>query len=323
MSQYHSFFRCWMWAEMNQAINIFFMGKGGVGKSTSASLTSVYLAQQGFKVLIASLDPAHNQADIFKKGLSGKPTEVASNLFALEVDQDFWIKKYLKGVHDQINRTYSYLTAFNLDKYFKVIKHSPGLEEHALILAFNKISEEYDQNDFLVFDMPPTALALKFFSLPMLSLIWIENLLELRREIIKKRELITKIKLLKKEIERDKVLKKIIELKGDYENLKSTFESKERTQVNLVLNPDQLSFAESLRIMKGLKDIDISLNQIIYNKMQPDSSCVEIDQTFENIPRLNFPYSEVPLLGIDTLQGFLKANEDLLAKHYDVCIKTA
>jgi arsenite-transporting ATPase len=308
---------------MDQATNIFFMGKGGVGKSTSASLTSVYLAQQGFKVLIASLDPAHNQADIFKKDLSDRPTAITDNLLALEIDQDFWIKKYLKGVHDQINRTYSYLTALNLDKYFKVIKHSPGLEEYALILAFKNISEAYGKNDFLVFDMPPTALAIKFFSLPMLSLIWIEHLLELRHEIIQKRELITKIKVMKKEFETDKVLKKIKELKEDYETLKNTFESKERTHINLVLNPDKLSFAESIRILKGLKDIHISLNQIIYNKMQPDSSCAEIDQVFENIPRLNFPFSEVPLIGTDTLQKFLKANDSLMAQQFPVCNKPA
>jgi arsenite-transporting ATPase len=304
---------------MGNAKNIFFMGKGGVGKSTSAALTSVYLAQQGHKVLVASLDPAHNQSDIFQRQLSDKPVELAHNLRVLEVDQDFWIKRYLKGVHDQINRTYAYLTALNLDKYFSVIKHSPGLEEYALILAFKDICEDFARNDFLIFDMPPTALSIKFFSLPTLSLIWIEHLLELREEIIKKRDLITKIKLMKTEIERDKVLKKIKDLRQDYEILKDTFENREQTQINLVLNPDKLSFAESIRILHNLKDIKISLNHLIYNKMQPDSSCAEIDGVFENIPTLNFPYSETPLIGIDTLQKFLKANDDLVGKQLDVC----
>jgi arsenite-transporting ATPase len=304
---------------MGNATNIFFMGKGGVGKSTSAALTSVYLAQQGFKVLLASLDPAHNQSDIFERDLSDKPIKVEHNLLALEIDQDLWIKTYLKGVHDQINRTYAYLTALNLDKYFSVIKHSPGLEEYALILAFKDICKDFAKNDFLIFDMPPTALSLKFFSLPTLSLIWIEHLLELREEIIEKKELITKIKLMKKEIERDKVLKKIKDLRHDYETLKNAFESRQQTQINLVLNPDKLSFAESIRILHSLKDIKISLNHIIYNKMQPDSSCAEIDEVFENIPMLNFPYSETPLIGIDSLQKFLKANDDLVSQQLNVC----
>ena len=178
---------------MEGATNIFFMGKGGVGKSTAASLNSLFLAQKGYHVLIVSLDPAHNQSDIFERNLSDKPLEIVPNLLGAEIDQDYWIRQYLKDVQDQISRTYSYLTAFNLDKYFRVVKYSPGLEEYALILVFKDILQKFSDLDFLVFDMPPTALALKFFALPTLSLIWIEQLLVLRQEIIKKRDLITKV----------------------------------------------------------------------------------------------------------------------------------
>ena len=304
---------------MNKATNIFFMGKGGVGKSTSAALTSVFLAQKGFQVLIVSLDPAHNQSDIFEKNLSDKPFQIAPNLLAIEIDQEFWIRQYLKDVHHQINRTYSYLTALNLDKYFSVIKHSPGLEEYALILAFEQIRKDFSQFDYLIFDMPPTALSLKFFNLPSLSLIWIEHLLALRQEIIQKRELITKIKILKKEFETDKVLKKIEEQRVQYQTLKDTFENSELTQINLVLNPDKLSHAESIRILRALQDIHISLYQTINNKMPIDSSCAVSDDALANIPMLNFPYSETPLIGIDILQQFLKTNEDQLEKQLNVC----
>jgi arsenite-transporting ATPase len=304
---------------MNKATNIFFMGKGGVGKSTSAALTSVFLAQKGSQVLIVSLDPAHNQSDIFERDLSDKPLEIAPNLLAIEIDQEFWIKQYLKDVHHQINRTYSYLTALNLDKYFSVIKHSPGLEEYALILAFEKIQKDFSQRDYLVFDMPPTALSLKFFNLPSLSLIWIEHLLALREEIIQKRELITKIKLLKKEFERDKVLKKIEEQRKQYQALKDTFEDPGQTQINLVLNPDKLSHAESMRIYKAMQGINITLHQTIYNKRPMNGSCADIHETFTGIPMINFPYSETPLIGINNLQEFLRINDDQLEKQLNVC----
>jgi len=111
--------------------------------------------------------------------------------------------------------------------------------------------------------MPPTALGLKFFSLPSLSLIWIEHLLALRKEIIKKRDLITNIKLIKKEIERDKVLNKINELQNQYQALKDTFEDRKQTQINLVLNPDKLSYAESIRIVTALQEININLHRTI------------------------------------------------------------
>ena len=304
---------------MEGPTNLFFMGKGGVGKSTSAALTSVFLAQKGHRVLLVSLDPAHNQSDIFEKSLSDKPSEMMPGLLAAEIDQDAWIRTYLKDVHRQIKKTYAYLTAFNLEKYFDVIKHSPGLEEYALMLAFEKIRKDYSQFDYLMFDMPPTALSLKFFSLPSLSLVWIEHLLALRQEIIEKRELITKIKLLGKEFERDKVLNKIEAQRKQYQALKETLEDTERTHVFLVLNPDKLSHAESLRIFNSLKQIHIRLHRTIYNKRPANKSCANIDPVFTGIPMLNFPYSDSPLIGISNLEDFLKTNEEIVEKHLNAC----
>ena len=307
---------------MNQATNIFFMGKGGVGKSTASALNSLFLAQKGFRVLIVSLDPAHNQSDIFEKKLSDKPQKITSNLRAIEIDQDYWIKRYLKDVQKQINRAYSYLTAFNLDKYFKVVKYSPGLEEYALILVFKDILQKFRDLDFLMFDMPPTALALKFFNLPTLSLIWIEQLLVLRQEIIKKRDLITKVKYIKKEVERDKILNKINEMKQDYENLKTIFEDCDTTHINIVLNPDKLSLAESRRIFEALHDINIPCSRIINNKMFPESSCVDITEAFPDIPLCHCPHSETPLIGLAHLERFLEENEDMVQEQVDHLIES-
>lgn len=297
---------------MGKAINVFYMGKGGVGKSTSAALNSLFLAKQGFEVLIVSLDPAHNQSDIFEDKLSDKPKQIAPHLQAIEIDQEYWIRRYLKDVHGQIQRTYNYLTAFNLEKYFKVIKYSPGLEEYALLLAFREISRKFSKMDFLIFDMAPTALSLKFFNLPSLSLVWINHLLALRQEIIKKRELITKVRLMQKVVETDKVLSRIQESMQEYTDLKQLFEDPARTKINLVLNPDLLSLTESVRIVDGLREIDISVSQLIINKIQCDSSCEHIKKALRGIPALQAPFSETPLIGLDALTRFLQENEGIM-----------
>ena len=295
--------------------NVFFLGKGGVGKSTSAALTALFLARRGLRTLIVSLDPAHNQADIFETRLCDKPRRILPNLWGIEVDQSYWIRRYLKDIHRQIQRTYTYLTAFNLEKYFKVIKHSPGLEEYALILAYQEILRRFGDHDVLIFDMAPTALSLKFFNLPRLSLIWVEHLLALRQEIIKKRDLITKIKLINTEVEQDKIINHIHMSMRDYQDLKRIFEDTDNTSIYLVLNPDKLSMAESLRIFDGLNEIDIPLNRVVYNKVTPDVGGKPLNPAFGRIPQMTLPLSAAPLIGIDNLDRYLATCKETFERH--------
>jgi arsenite-transporting ATPase len=187
----------------------FFIGKGGVGKSTTSAITAVSLAQTRRDTLLVSMDPAHNQRDIFEQDFSEKPVQINAHLAVKEVDTDYWIAKYLKETQDHIKRTYAYESAFNLQKYFKVLQFSPGLEEYALLLAFEKTLQASDDKDILIFDMAPTALTLRFFSLPFITLIWLEELLKLRQQIYDKKEIVSKIKFGKKEIEQDKVKAKL------------------------------------------------------------------------------------------------------------------
>jgi len=223
--------------------NIFFLGKGGVGKSTSSALTALHLAEKGKKVYLVSLDPAHNQSDIFEKKFSGKPVKIHKNLSISEVEIAFWVKKYLSDIQFQIKRSYSYLTAFNLENYLDIIKYSPGIEEYAMLLAYKNIQEKAKDEDYIIFDMPPTALTLKFLTLPHLSLLWLDNLLNLRNKIIEKRKIITKVKLGKKEIETDKIRNKLFQQIEEYKKLKIIFEDSDKTQLNLVMNTDKLSFS--------------------------------------------------------------------------------
>ncbi len=285
--------------------NIFFLGKGGVGKSTSSALTALHLAEKGKKVYLVSLDPAHNQSDIFEKKFSGKPVKIHKNLSISEVEIAFWVKKYLSDIQFQIKRSYSYLTAFNLENYLDIIKYSPGIEEYAMLLAYKNIQEKAKDEDYIIFDMPPTALTLKFLTLPHLSLLWLDNLLNLRNKIIEKRKIITKVKLGKKEIETDKIRNKLFQQIEEYKKLKIIFEDSDKTQLNLVMNTDKLSFSESALIVNHLAEFNISIKNIILNKYQKDFNTQEIEKRYPDCGLQLIPNSEKPLLGITALTDFL------------------
>ena len=50
---------------------IMFGGKGGLGKTTFSAATAYYLAQQGYRVLVFSVDPQASLTDIFQQDIYG------------------------------------------------------------------------------------------------------------------------------------------------------------------------------------------------------------------------------------------------------------
>ena len=65
---------------------VLFTGKGGVGKTTTASATALRLADHGVKTLLLSTDLAHSLSDALAVPLTGEPTEVAPSLWAVQID---------------------------------------------------------------------------------------------------------------------------------------------------------------------------------------------------------------------------------------------
>ncbi len=289
---------------------LFFIGKGGVGKSTASALASVYLSETAHKTLLVSMDPAHNQRDIFGRNFSEKPQKVTDALTVKEVDTDFWIEKYLKETQNQIKATYRYESAFNLQNYFNVLQFSPGLEEYALLLAFENIISVFKDQDVIVFDMAPTALTLRFFSLPFITLIWMEELLKLREEIYAKKEIISKIKIGKIEFEQDKVKEKLKNLINNYESLRGHFLS-DATRINMVMNNDPLSFSEAFRIRKKLADIGIEIDKVVINKLKPDENVDEIVKEFKHQKIIKFPLSSTSITGLSMIKTYTEKHRQV------------
>jgi len=264
------------------------MGKGGVGKSTLSSIVSVYLSSIGKKVILSSLDPAHNLSDIFETKFSDKLSQVSPNLFISEVDQEKWIKQYLKRNEQIISKSYNYLTSFSLEKHFSVMRYAPGIEEYALLMPFYNVIKN-NKSDYFIFDMPPTALSLKFFAMPKLTLIWLEKLITLRDEIIKKEKIINTLRLGKKEFERDRVKQNLNEQSEFFNIANEHISNSAQTSLILVQNPDELSQKESARIKKKLKELKLPNPLVFLNKakLKPDGKF-----DFE-IPQTNYPLQKM------------------------------
>lgn len=268
---------------------LFFIGKGGVGKTTTSAAVSVVLAEKGYRTLVVSLDPAHNLGDVFMTELSDKPKKMTENLYAMELDMEKLIKSYLKHLEDNLKHMYRYLTVINLEKYFEVLSFSPGIEEYATLEAVREILQKGDEWDVIVFDTPPTGLTLRVLALPKVSLVWVEKLMDVRRKILERRRMIEKIQGERKFIidgqeytlpsreEDDPVMRELKAYRGEIEFVDSILTNPDKTTVVAVMNPEMLPLYETERAYKALKRFGIPMRLIVINKV------IELE---EEIPKI-------------------------------------
>ena len=251
----------------------FFTGKGGVGKSTMAAAASWQLSQRS-RVLIVSLDPAHNLGDIFGVTIKNGKKKFTKTLFLSEINLQRLSREYLEQETSVLSNTYSYLKTLNLDTYFSILKYSPGIEEYALLTSIEKTIRDDADFDYIIFDTPPTGLTLRFLALPKVTITWIERLMQIRRQILEKRYTIHRIRgtlsseetILDYEEENDDILKRLRKLNENYHALDEALRGN-NCHVALVFNPDILSLRESQRLVEGLRELGLPLRLLINNKV--------------------------------------------------------
>ncbi len=258
---------------------LFFIGKGGVGKTTCSSAVSTYLSSLGYRVLVVSLDPAHNLGDVFMLPLNDRPKEIKKNLFAMELDMERVIRSYLKHLEESMKYMYRYLTVINLEKYFEVLSYSPGIEEYATLEAIRDILFKGENWDIIIFDTPPTGLTLRVLALPQIAKIWSEKLIDIRKKILDRRLSIEKIQGERKFViegkeyklpsqeKDDAVLKELKKYRGEVDFVLKILTDEERTSVVGVMSPEMLSLYETERAKESLNKFKIPLNLIVVNKV--------------------------------------------------------
>jgi len=287
--------------------NIFFLGKGGTGKTTLAALTATALADNGEKVVVFSMDPAHNLFDVFQIKSSKNAVHIGKGFVVEEIDIRHWMKTYLKSIEEKIAKSYPYLTALSLEKNIKTIQFSPGLEEYALQYAYESVNKSYHTYTYRIFDMPPTALAMRFFNLPTLTLLWLEQLIVLRKKILEKKKIINTVNQKKSVKFDDNVLIQLHKMENDYRRLISGFQDKQKTGVYIVLNEDDLSISESSDIYKMMITNKFIVNGLLINKYQNSLSQQNITKKFDKVPLHFFPIARSTLLGKKNLENYIKS----------------
>ena len=291
----------------------FFLGKGGVGKTTLSSTVAYQMSLQGRKVLIVSLDPAHNLGDVFGKTLSNDKTSLCRGLDGIEIDLAAWVARYLNESRDEIRSTYKYNVTINLDSYMNILKYSPGTEEYAVLWAIEHTYREFkDKYDLIIFDTPPTALTLRFLAMPSISLLWVRELSGMREKILSKRQTVMKLNpdagIIRGSSDKneDKIYSKLTGISSRLKGLHRLFT--EESYLAVVVNPDNLSVAEALRIRNELEKLEVIINSVCLNKAPDEGGCEE---------KVQSSFRKFPVFTSFLLPGGLHTMEDLGRIHAD------
>src|SRR5512142_2766625 len=188
---------------------IMFGGKGGLGKTTFSAATAYWLAKQGKKVMVFSVDPQASLSDIFQKNIFGQgPVKIMDNLWAQEIDADQHIKAYQQEIRQKILDMYGFdQVPDEVEQYIQAASAEPAMEESAIFDAVVDIVVQ-GSYDYYIYDLVPLGHALYYLSMAKVYDEWINRITKLRQEMREYEEMVSRLKQ-SKHTEEDQILSEL------------------------------------------------------------------------------------------------------------------
>ncbi len=248
---------------------IMFGGKGGLGKTTFSAATAYWLAKQGHKVLVFSVDPQASLSDIFKRDIFGKgPVEIMPNLFAQEIDADRRIKDYQEEIRQKIRDMYGLPEIpEEIENYIQAAAAEPAMEESAI---FDEVVDIVigGKYDYYIYDLVPLGHALYYLSMASVYDEWIDKITKLREEMAEYDQ-VAAVMRREKETEEDKILKELQYIKYRINTSSSILTDKQKTAFFFVVVPEEMIILDTKKAAGLFAKFDVPISGYIVNRVIP------------------------------------------------------
>lgn len=146
---------------------LFYTGKGGVGKTSTASATAVGLAEEGRRVLLVSTDPASNLQDIFNLDPNQTINEMkeVKGLDIMNLDPIKSAAAYKEAVVAPYRGLLPESAIINMEEQLSgsCTVEVAAFNEFTNLLSNEDIRKKYDN---IIFDTAPTGHTLRMIELP-------------------------------------------------------------------------------------------------------------------------------------------------------------
>lgn len=273
--------------------NIFFSGKGGVGKTSLACITAVKTASMGYKTLLLTTDPAAHIGNVLEKPVSDEAAAIPEipNLFAAKIDQKKATEAYKQRILSEAQKKFNQTTVMAMAEELD----SPCTEEMAAFQKFIEFASN-DEYEVVVFDTAPTGHTLRLLELPM---DWSKQI-ELKAGITS--EISEEDKQQKERFDR------VIEMMKDQDI--STFA--------FVMYPEKTPIVEAHRASQELGTLGIKTQMAVANLVIPEEQAItpffsnrramqlkyieEIKDRFKNAELIIVPMYEMEIKGLAMLK---------------------
>jgi arsenite-transporting ATPase len=280
---------------------IMFGGKGGLGKTTFSAATAYYLAQQGQRVLVFSVDPQASLSDIFQRDIFGKgAVEIMPNLFAQEIDADQRIKAYQQEIRQKIFDMYGLdKIPDEIENYIQAAAAEPAMEESAIFdqVVDIVVAAEYD---YYIYDLVPLGHALYYLSMAKVYDEWIAKITRLREEMREYEKMAARIKR-KEELQEDLILKELQDIKYRIQTSSSILTDRQKTAFFFVCVPEEMILIDTQKAAELFARFDVPISGYIVNRVLPETLIQQ-----PNIPeylRNRYAMQQRYLAKIDNLFG--------------------
>src|SRR5918996_1537500 len=246
-----------------------FGGKGGLGKTTFSAATAWWLASQGRKVLVFSVDPQASLSDIFQRDIFGKgPVKVADNLWAQEIDADQHIKEYQDEIRKKILDMYGMdQVPEEIEDYIQAASAEPAMEESAIFDSVVDIVNQGDY-DYYIYDLVPLGHALYYLSMAKVYDEWITKITRLREEMREYEEVAARMKR-EKEVEEDKILSELQYIRGRINSASKILTDREKTAFFFVLIPEEMILLDTAKAAGMFSKFDVPVAGYVVNRVIP------------------------------------------------------
>jgi len=240
---------------------ILYLGKGGVGKTTTAAATAVRAAELGYRTLVVSTDVAHSLADALDTPLGPLPTKLSERLWGQEINVLDEVRQHWGQLRDY------FATLLRRKGMSEVAAEElaiiPGMEEIVSLLHIRRQARE-DNFDVVIVDAAPTGETVRLLTMPETFQWYASRVMDWEPTTMKAVR-----PLVKAVIPAINVIDTLKKLTEGVEELRETLTDPEISSYRLVVNPERMVLKEAQRASTYLALFGYPIDGVVLNRVLP------------------------------------------------------